>query len=217
MSLLTGQSEQDSVAAVYNALEHLRQGKFVLVVDEDDPYGHADLTMAAELVTPEAINFMATHGGSIIYVCLSEERCRELGLPPMRLGGDPGRWESAIAVSIEAREGVTTGISAADRAQTVRVAANPSKDHSDLVSPGHVFPVCARSGGVLERAGRTEASVDLAFLAGLFAAGVDCELVIETGEAAQSADLMKFAAEYGIRLITVADVVAFRLNSEAER
>lgn len=205
----------DPVAAVRGAIGDLRRGLFVVVADGCDPYGHADLTMAAEKVTPEAINFMATHGGSIIYACLTEDRCRELGLPPMRRGGDPGRWESAIAVSIEAREGVTTGISAADRARTVRVTADPDKGHEDLVSPGHVFPVCARRGGVLERAGRTEASVDLARLAGLYPAGVDCELMTAAGEAAQGEDLVRFADEHGIRLITVADVIAFRKSEEA--
>ena len=211
----TGSDGRDSIAAVREAIGDLRLGKFVVVADAGDPYGHADLTMAAELVTPEAINFMATHGGSIIYACLTEDRCRELGLPPMRRGGDPGRWESAIAVSIEAREGVTTGISAADRARTVQVAADPSKGHEDLVSPGHVFPVCARRGGVLERAGRTEAAVDLARLAGLFPAGVDCELMTERGDAAQGNDLVRFAREHGVRLITVDDVVAFRCSREA--
>jgi len=194
------------------AIAALRRGRFVLIADGPGPECEADLTLAADHVTPEKINFMVTHGGGIIYLCLPERRCWELGLTPMRPGADPARWESALTVSIEARDGISTGISAHDRAHTVRVAADPRCDPHDLVRPGHVFPVAARSGGVQERAGRTEASVDLSRLADLTPATVDCELVTTTTAAARGEDLARFAARHRIPLITVADVVAHRTS-----
>ena len=205
-----GRRERDPTMLVSAAIEDLRRGRPVVVADGHEQYGYADLTMAAELVTPSDTNFMATHGGGIIYVCLTEDRCRELGLPPMRAGGDPARRESAITVSIEAREGVTTGSSAADRARTVRVAADPTKGHRDIAAPGHIFPVCARRGGVLGHAGRAEASVDLVRLAGFFPAGANCELLTRGGEAARGDDLLRLAREHELCLITVGDLVAFR-------
>src|SRR5919204_79129 len=176
-------------ATIEEAIEDVRQGKFVVVVDAPDRENEGDLTIAAQFCTPEAVNFMATYGRGLICLCLTEERCDELGLRPMTDRNEsPNR--TAFTVSIEAREGVTTGISAHDRSRTIQVAVDPSQGADALVQPGHVFPLRARRGGVLERAGQTEAAVDLARLAGLNPAGVVCEVMKDDGTMARVPDLI---------------------------
>jgi len=200
---------------IAGAIADIRAGKMVILVDDEDRENEGDLTMAAQFVTPEAINFMATHGRGLICVTLTEEHVERLKLPmmhqPGRLGPPLG---TAFTVSIEARHGVTTGISAADRAHTIRVAANPSARAEDIVTPGHVFPLRARRGGVLVRTGQTEGSVDLARLADLTPAGVICEIMNEDGTMARMPDLEKFAARHGLRILTIADLIQYRLFTE---
>ncbi len=200
-------------ATIDEALEDIRQGKFVVVVDAPDRENEGDLTIAAELATPEAINFMAMHGRGLICLCLSEERCNELGLRPMSLNNQ-SPFGTAFTVSIEAREGITTGISAADRARTIQVAIDPEKGADDLVQPGHVFPLRARPGGVLQRAGQTEAAVDLARLAGLTPAGVVCEVMNDDGTMARVPDLIRYCRRHGLKLITIADLIEYRRRTE---
>jgi 3,4-dihydroxy 2-butanone 4-phosphate synthase / GTP cyclohydrolase II len=200
---------------VAGALADVRAGKMVILVDDEDRENEGDLTMAAQFVTPEAINFMATHGRGLICVTLSEEHVQRLDLPmmqsPGRLGPPLG---TAFTVSIEARHGVTTGISAADRAHTIRVAANPGARSDDIVTPGHVFPLRARKGGVLVRTGQTEGSVDLARLADLTPAGVICEIMNEDGSMARVPDLERFAQKHALRILTIADLIEYRLFTE---
>src|SRR5918911_615746 len=168
--------ERSAFATIEEALEDVRQGKFVVIVDAADRENEGDLMIAAQFATPEAINFMATHGRGLICLPLTEERCDELGLRPMSDRNETP-YKTAFTVTVEAREGITTGISAHDRSRTIQVAIDPSKGPQDLVQPGHVFPLKARPGGVLQRAGQTEAAVDLARLAGLIPAGVVCEVM----------------------------------------
>jgi 3,4-dihydroxy 2-butanone 4-phosphate synthase / GTP cyclohydrolase II len=200
-------------AAIEAAIEELRSGKFVVVVDDADRENEGDLTIAAQFVTPDAINFMATHGRGLICLCLTPERCDELELRPMTDRNETPLG-TAFTVSIEAREGVSTGISAADRAQTIQVAIDPESSPHDLVQPGHVFPLRARPGGVLQRAGQTEAAVDLARLAGLNPAGVVCEIMNVDGTMARVPDLASFCERHGIKLITVADLIEYRRRTE---
>ena len=202
-----------SFATVEEALEDIRNGRFVVVVDAPDRENEGDLTIAAEFATPEAINFMATHGRGLICVCLGEERCEELGLRPMALNNQ-SKFGTAFTVSIEAREGITTGISAADRARTIRVALDPAYGQNDLVQPGHVFPLRARPGGVLQRAGQTEAAVDLARLAGLTPAGVVCEVMNDDGTMARVPDLVEYCRRHGLKMITIADLIEYRRRHE---
>ncbi|MDQ4030699.1 MAG: 3,4-dihydroxy-2-butanone-4-phosphate synthase, partial [Actinomycetota bacterium] len=200
-------------ATIEEAIEDFRQGKFVVVVDDEDRENEGDLTIAAQFATPEAINFMATHGRGLICLCLTEERCDELGLKPMSEHNETP-FGTAFTVSVEAREGVTTGISAHDRAHTIQVAIDPSKGPDDLVQPGHVFPLRARRGGVLERAGQTEAAVDLARLAGLNPAGVVCEVMNEDGTMARVPDLIPYCGRHGIKLVSIADLIEYRRRTE---
>jgi 3,4-dihydroxy 2-butanone 4-phosphate synthase/GTP cyclohydrolase II len=200
-------------ATIEEAIEDIRAGRFVVVVDDPDRENEGDLTIAAEHVTPEAINFMATHARGLICLCLTEERCDELGLRPMTYNNETP-YETAFTISIEAREGVTTGISAADRAHTIQVAIDRDKDADDLVQPGHVFPLRARDGGVLVRTGQTEASVDLARLAGLTPAGVVCEIANEDGSMARVPDLVPYCERHGLKMVTVADLVEYRRRHE---
>jgi 3,4-dihydroxy 2-butanone 4-phosphate synthase/GTP cyclohydrolase II len=200
-------------ATIEEAIEDIRAGKFVVVVDAPDRENEGDLTIAAEHVTPEAINFMATHARGLICLCLSEDRCDALGLRPMTYNNETP-YETAFTISIEAREGVTTGISAADRAHTIQVAIDPEMDANDLVQPGHVFPLRARNGGVLVRTGQTEASVDLARLAGLTPAGVVCEIANEDGSMARVPDLVPYCERHGLKMVTVADLVEYRRRHE---
>jgi 3,4-dihydroxy 2-butanone 4-phosphate synthase / GTP cyclohydrolase II len=200
-------------ATIEEAIEDIRQGKFVVVVDAADRENEGDLTIAAQFATPEAINFMATHGRGLICLCLTEERCEALGLKPMTYNNETP-YETAFTISIEAREGVTTGISAADRARTIQVAIDPTKGASDLVQPGHVFPLRARPGGVLQRTGQTEAAVDLARLAGLNPAGVVCEIMNEDGTMARVSDLVPYCEKHGIKLVRVEDLIGYRRRTE---
>ena len=196
-------------ASIPEALEDLRQGRMVVVCDDEGRENEGDLTMAAQFATPEAINFMAKEGRGLICLALPPARCDALGLDLMAAKNE-SRFETAFTVSIEAREGVSTGISAADRARTIQVAIDPESAPRDLVQPGHVFPLKARPGGVLERTGQTEAAVDLARLAGLVPAGVICEVMNDDGTMARVSDLVGYCARHGLKMITVADLIAYR-------
>src|SRR5438477_7994284 len=200
-------------ATVEEAIEDIREGRFVVVVDDPDRENEGDLVIAAQFATPEAINFMAMHARGLICLCLTEERADELGLRQMTEHNE-APLGTAFTVSVEAREGVTTGISAADRSRTIQVAIDPKSTPHDLVTPGHVFPLRARDGGVLRRAGQTEASVDLARLAGLVPAGVVCEIMNEDGTMARVPDLVPYCERHGLRLITVADLIEYRRRTE---
>jgi 3,4-dihydroxy 2-butanone 4-phosphate synthase / GTP cyclohydrolase II len=200
-------------ATVEEAIDEIRHGRFVVVVDAADRENEGDLTIAAQFATPEAINFMATHGRGLICLCLTEERCDELQLRPMTDRNETP-FGTAFTISIEAREGISTGISAQDRSRTIQVAIDPSKGPRDLVQPGHVFPLRGRAGGVLQRGGQTEAAVDLARLAGLNPAGVVCEVMNDDGTMARVRDLIPYCEEHGIKLVTVADLIEYRRRHE---
>ena len=200
-------------APIEEAIEQFRQGRLVIIVDDEDRENEGDLAIAAEKVTPVAINFMARYGRGLICLAMTEERCRQLDLPLM-VEDNTSTFGTAFTVSIEARGKVTTGISAADRAATIVTAIDPATRPEDLLRPGHVFPLRARKGGVLKRAGQTEASVDLAALAGLRPAGVICEIMNDDGTMARVPDLAKFAREHGLLMITVADLIRYRLQHE---
>src|SRR5256712_4773931 len=211
--MATEVEKQAPFATVEEAIEDIREGKFVVVVDAADRENEGDLTIAAQFATPEAINFMATHGRGLICLCLTEQRCDELGLQPMTERNETP-FGTAFTVSIEAREGIATGISAHDRSRTIQVAIDPSKRPQDLVQPGHVFPLRAREGGVLQRAGQTEAAVDLARLAGLNPAGVVCEIMNDDGTMARVTDLIPYCERHGLKMITVADLIEYRRRTE---
>jgi 3,4-dihydroxy 2-butanone 4-phosphate synthase/GTP cyclohydrolase II len=196
-------------ATVEDAIEDIRAGRMVVVCDDEDRENEGDLTMAAQFATPEAINFMAKEGRGLICLALTPDRCEELGLDLMAAKNE-SPFETAFTVSIEARDGVTTGISAADRARTIQVAIDPKTAPRDLVQPGHIFPLKAKSGGVLERTGQTEAAVDLARLAGLNPSGVICEVMNDDGTMARVGDLERYCARHGLKMITVADLIAYR-------
>lgn len=198
---------------VPGALADIRAGRMVIVVDDEDRENEGDLTLAAEFVTPEAINFMARYGRGLICLTLTEERADYLRLSPMTQQNS-SRFGTAFTETIEAREGVTTGISAADRAHTIRTAIEPRTSYADLARPGHIFPLRARRGGVLVRAGQTEASVDLARMAGLTPAGVICEIMRDDGEMARIPDLIPFCQEHGLKILTVAELIRYRLRHE---
>ena len=200
---------------VNGAIADIRAGKMVILVDDEDRENEGDLTMAAQFCTPDDVNFMAMHGRGLICLTLTEEQIGHLGLPMMAA---PGRSQptlgTAFTLSIEARDGVTTGISAADRAYTMRLAASHECRPEDLVTPGHVFPLRARKGGVLVRTGQTEGSVDLARLAGLTPAGVICEIMREDGNMARMPDLEDFGKKHGMRILSIADMIQYRLQTE---
>ncbi len=210
---MTQTATKTPFATIEDALEDIRQGKFVVVVDASDRENEGDLTIAAQFATPEAVNFMATHGRGLICLCLTDERCDELALEQMTDRNETP-FGTAFTVSIEAREGVSTGISAHDRARTIQVAIDPSKGPGDLVQPGHVFPLRARAGGVLQRAGQTEAAVDLARLAGLNPAGVVCEVMKDDGTMARVPDLVEYCALHDLKMITVEDLIEYRRRTE---
>jgi len=203
----------DSLTRVERAIEEIRRGRMVILMDDMDRENEGDLTMAAELATPEAIAFMATHGRGLVCLALTEEKVKQLDLP-MMVRHNRSRYGTNFTVSIEAARGVTTGISAADRARTILAAVSPDARPEDLVSPGHVFPLRAAPGGVLERVGQTEGSVDLARLAGLTPAGVICEIMKEDGTMARLPDLEVFAEKHGLVLLAIADVIEFRIKRE---
>ena len=213
MIRVTALEEQTAFATIEEAIEDIRQGRFVVVVDAADRENEGDLTIAAQFATPEAINFMATHGRGLICLCLTEERCDDLGLRQMTEHNETP-YGTAFTVSVEAREGISTGISAHDRSRTIQVAIDPSKGPNDLVQPGHVFPLRARQGGVLRRAGQTEAAVDLARLAGLNPAGVVCEVMADDGTMARVPDLIPYCRRHRIKLVTVADLIEYRRRHE---
>jgi 3,4-dihydroxy 2-butanone 4-phosphate synthase/GTP cyclohydrolase II len=207
------QSTRDGYATVEEALVEIRAGRFVIVVDDEDRENEGDLTMAAEKVTPEAINFMATHGRGLICMPMTEARLKALDIPLM-VQKNTSPYGTAFCVSIEARDQVSTGISAADRARTVQVAIDPATRPADLTRPGHMFPLRAQNGGVLKRAGQTEAAVDLARLSGLYPAGVICEIMNEDGTMARQADLEAFSRRHGIKRISIADLISHRMRHE---
>jgi len=213
MGRVSALREVTPFATVEDAIEDIRQGRFVVVVDAADRENEGDLTVAAQFATPEAINFMATHGRGLICLCLTEQRCDDLGLRQMTDRNETP-YGTAFTVSIEAREGISTGISAHDRSRTIQVAIDPSKGPNDLVQPGHVFPLRARAGGVLQRAGQTEAAVDLARLAGLNPAGVVCEVMADDGTMARVPDLIPYCQRHGLKLVTVADLIEYRRRHE---
>jgi 3,4-dihydroxy 2-butanone 4-phosphate synthase/GTP cyclohydrolase II len=196
-------------STIEEAIEDIRSGKIVVVCDEEDRENEGDLTLAAQFATPEAINFMAKEGRGLICLALEPERCDELGLDLMAAKNE-SPFQTAFTVSIEAREGVTTGISAHDRARTIQVAIDPRSAPRDLVQPGHIFPLKAKAGGVLERAGQTEAAVDLARLAGVTPAGVICEIMNDDGTMARVPDLEKFCERHGLKMVTVTDLIEYR-------
>ena len=199
--------------SVPEAIAEFKAGHIIVVVDDEDRENEGDLTIAAEFCTPEAINFMAKFGRGLICLTLTEERADYLRLGPMTQD-NTSRFGTAFTESIEAREGVTTGISAADRAHTIQVAIRPGSSPSDLARPGHVFPLRARKGGVLVRAGQTEASVDLARIAGLIPAGVICEIMNEDGTMARVSDLIEFCQTHSLKMVTVADLIRYRMLNE---
>ncbi|MDJ0826045.1 MAG: 3,4-dihydroxy-2-butanone-4-phosphate synthase [Rhodobacter sp.] len=199
----------DAISTVEEIIEDARNGRMFILVDHEDRENEGDLVIPAQMATPEVINFMATHGRGLICLALPGERIDALGLPLMA-SYNSSRHETAFTISIEAREGVTTGISAHDRARTVSVAIDPTKSAADIATPGHIFPLRAREGGVLVRAGHTEAAVDIARLAGLNAAGVICEIMKEDGSMARLPDLVAFAQLHGLKIGTISDLIAFR-------
>src|SRR2546421_4231972 len=207
-------SVSTSFTDVLTAVEEIRAGRMIVVVDDEDRENEGDLTLAAEKITPEAINFMAKYGRGLICLAMTAERLEHLRIGPMtRENTSP--YGTAFYESIEAREGVTTGISAHDRARTIQVAIDPSSHAADLVRPGHVFPLCARKGGVLVRAGQTEAAVDLSRLAGLIPAGVICEIMNEDGTMARVPDLAEFCQRHAMKMLTVAEMIRYRMETES--
>lgn len=198
---------------IEEVIEEARNGHMFILIDDEDRENEGDLVVPAQMATPEAINFMAMHGRGLICLALTRERVEELGLPLMAKRNQ-SRLETAFTISIEARDGVTTGISAPDRARTIATAIDPSKHAEDIVTPGHVFPLVARPGGVLVRAGHTEAAVDIARLAGLNASGVICEIMKEDGTMARMPDLVQFAQKQGLKLASIASLIAYRRNHD---
>jgi 3,4-dihydroxy 2-butanone 4-phosphate synthase/GTP cyclohydrolase II len=210
-----GEKRRKSVfAPIEEAIEAIRSGRMIIVVDDEDRENEGDLTVAAEKITPEVINFMAKYGRGLICMPMTEERLAELDLPQM-VPQNTARFDTAFCVSIEAKGVTSTGISAGDRAATVLAAIDPSTRPSDLARPGHMFPLKARNGGVLVRAGQTEAAVDLARIAGLYPAGVICEIMNDDGTMARVPELTKFAKRHKLPMITIADLIQYRMKTEA--
>jgi 3,4-dihydroxy 2-butanone 4-phosphate synthase/GTP cyclohydrolase II len=213
LKLAKGSRRKSPFATIEEGLAAYRAGKMIIVVDDEDRENEGDLTMAASKVTPDAINFMATHGRGLVCLAMTAERLDELEIP-LEQAAHSTRRDTAFAVSIDARVGTTTGISAADRAKTVKVAIAPSTRAGDLARPGHVFPLRARSGGVLVRAGHTEAAVDLSRIAGLPPAGVICEIMNTDGTMSRVPELTKFARKHKLLMITIADLIRYRIKTE---
>lgn len=207
------QGQQNNFSSIEDAMEDIRQGKMIIIVDDEDRENEGDLMIASEKVTPEAINFMAKYGRGLICLALTEERTSELGLS-MMVENNESSFETPFTVSIDAREGITTGISASDRSITIQAAINSQTGKSDLVKPGHIFPLRARAGGVLVRMGQTEASVDVARMAGLYPSGVICEIMDDDGTMARLPSLIEFKCEHGLKMITTKDLAEYRLQQE---
>ena len=205
--------DDEILSPIDDIIEDARNGRMFILVDDEERENEGDLVIPAQMATPDAINFMATHGRGLICLALAAKRVQELGLPLMTQD-NLSRHKTAFTVSIEAREGISTGISAPDRARTVATAIDPTKGKDDIVSPGHVFPLMARDGGVLVRAGHTEAAIDVARLAGLTPAGVICEIMKEDGTMARMPDLVAFAQKHGLKIATIADLIAYRLQHD---
>ncbi len=201
------------LSPINEIIEDLRNGRMIILVDAEDRENEGDLVIPAQMATPDAINFMAKHGRGLICLSVTRQRADQLRLEYMARQNE-ARNRTAFTVSIEAREGIATGISAHDRARTIATAIDTTKDHNDLVSPGHVFPLIAREGGVLVRAGHTEASIDLARLAGLYPAGVICEIMNDDGTMARMPDLVAFAQRHGLKIGTIADLISYRLSHD---
>ena len=207
------QSQQNNFSSVEDAMEDVLQGKMIVIVDDEDRENEGDLMIASEKVTPEAINFMAKYGRGLICLALTEDRTRQLGLS-MMVEDNESTFETPFTVSIDAREGITTGISANDRSITIQTAIDSQTEKSDLVKPGHIFPLRARTGGVLVRMGQTEASVDIARIAGLYPSGVICEIMDDDGTMARLPSLIGFIREHGLKMITTKDLAEYRLQQE---
>ena len=207
------QGQQNNFSSIEDAMEDIRQGKMIIIVDDEDRENEGDLMISSEKVTPEAINFMAKYGRGLICLALTEERTSELGLS-MMVENNESSFETPFTVSIDAREGITTGISASDRSITIQTAINSQAGKSDLVKPGHIFPLRARAGGVLVRMGQTEASVDIARMSGLYPSGVICEIMDDDGTMARLPSLIEFTREHGLKMITTKDLAEYRLQRE---
>jgi 3,4-dihydroxy 2-butanone 4-phosphate synthase/GTP cyclohydrolase II len=214
LKIAKGARARSPFASIDDAVDAIRRGEMVIVVDDEDRENEGDLTIAAEKVTPEIINFMATHARGLICLPLTGERLDQLEIPLM-VGKNTTTFETAFTVPIDAKQGVTTGISASDRARTILAAIDPRTTATDLARPGHMFPLRAREGGVLVRAGQTEAAVDLARLAGLYPAGVICEITNRDGTMARVAQLTRFARKHKLLMITIADLIRYRMRNEA--
>ncbi|MGD9665317.1 MAG: 3,4-dihydroxy-2-butanone-4-phosphate synthase [Novosphingobium sp.] len=210
---LSSNDERPVVVPIEEIIEEARNGRMYILVDDEDRENEGDLIIPAQMATPNAINFMATHGRGLICLAMSTRRCEDLGLDAMSPSNGT-RHETAFTVSIEAREGVTTGISAGDRARTISVAIDGTKTRDDIVTPGHVFPLKAREGGVLVRAGHTEAAVDISRLAGLNPSGVICEIMHEDGTMARMEDLVSFARLHGMKIGTIRDLIEYRRRND---
>jgi len=214
IKIAKGRRSSGPFASIEDAIESIRAGKMVIVVDDANRENEGDLTIAAEKVTPEAINFMARYGRGLICLSMTPERLDELEIPLM-VSQNSSRFETAFCVSIEAKGETSTGISASDRAATVRAALDPATRPSDLARPGHMFPLRSRTGGVMVRAGQTEAAVDLARIGGLYPAGVICEIMNEDGTMARVPQLTKFARRHGLLMVTIADLIKYRTRTES--
>ncbi len=208
-----GEDQKNNFSSVEDAMEDIRQGKMIIIIDDEDRENEGDLMIASEKVTPQAINFMAKYGRGLICLALTDERTRELGLS-MMVEDNESAFETPFTISIDAREGITTGISASDRSITIQTAINSQAGKSDLVKPGHIFPLRARAGGVLVRMGQTEASVDIARMSGLYPSGVICEIMDDDGTMARLPSLIEFTREHGLKMITTKDLAEYRLQRE---
>lgn len=207
------QTFNNYLASIDEIMDDVRNGRMIILVDDEDRENEGDLVIPAQMATPDVINFMATHGRGLICLALTRDRVQELGLPPMAQN-NTSRHETAFTISIEAKEGISTGISAPDRARTVAVAIDPTKGQDDISTPGHVFPLAARDGGVLVRTGHTEAAVDIARLAGLYPAGVICEIMKDDGTMARMPDLVAFAQKHNLKIGRIADLIEYRLKHD---
>ncbi len=206
-------TKQSWLSSIEDVIEDARAGRMFILVDDEDRENEGDLVIPAQMATPEAVNFMARYGRGLVCLSMTRQRVQDLGLHLMAASNGT-RHQTAFTVSIEARDGVTTGISAADRARTISVAIDPTKSRSEIVTPGHVFPLMAQDGGVLVRAGHTEAAVDIARMAGLTPAGVICEIMNDDGTMARMSDLVTFAQLHGLKIATIADLIAYRRRNE---